>query len=178
MYSYVPLRGSNKYKKTKSSCSTWVLHARPPLRHCRLPHPLHPPSQWDRPEKQDEYLGAAQHLRLEQRCQGQHATFIDIWMFACFLVVFFALFPHSLIFILISSRRVAGAKTLLFFHPCGLPHLCDRLFYLVLLHKVFCWLEPNLHLHFGIHPTQITSMTKISESKSLKEEISLEFKSW
>ena len=38
-------------------------------------------------------------------------------MFACFLVVFFALFLHSLIFILISSRRVAGAKTLLFFIP-------------------------------------------------------------
>ena len=41
-----------------------------------------------------------------------YATFIDIWMFACFLVVFFALFQHSLIFMLISSRRVAGAKTL------------------------------------------------------------------
>ena len=35
-----------------------------------------------------------------------------------------------------------------------------------------------LHARPPLHPTQITSITKISESKSLKEEISLEFKSW
>ena len=41
-----------------------------------------------------------------------YATYIDVWMFACFLVVFTALFEHSLIFILISMRRVGGAKTI------------------------------------------------------------------
>ena len=41
-----------------------------------------------------------------------YATYIDVWMFACFLVVFFALFEHSLIFILISMRRVRAAKTI------------------------------------------------------------------
>ena len=41
-----------------------------------------------------------------------YATFIDIWMFACFLVVFFALFEHSLLFIFILMKRVAAAKTI------------------------------------------------------------------
>ena len=41
-----------------------------------------------------------------------YATYIDVWMFACFLVVFFALFEHSLMFILISMRWVRAAKTI------------------------------------------------------------------
>ena len=50
-----------------------------------------------------------------------YATFIDIWMFACFLVVFFALFEHSLLFIFISMRRVAAAKTIEVFSRFFIP---------------------------------------------------------
>ena len=38
-----------------------------------------------------------------------YATYIDIWMFACFIAVFFALFEHSLLFFLMSMNRGVGS---------------------------------------------------------------------